>query len=119
MVDKDIKTAAEVADFLKEHNNWRRGGEGEMQSPKELGEMIESAITHLTALTAYKEKQAVKQARLESKELVEEVQEAILPELMETIAYFEGCQVSDLKEGRPRAFAGCIAQAAINTIIGK
>ena len=38
---------SECADWLEEHNAWRRGGEGSMQNVKELGKIIEQSIKYL------------------------------------------------------------------------
>lgn len=44
-------TPAEAATILRQHNAWRRGDEElEMQPPKLLGEAIDVAVAHLTAL---------------------------------------------------------------------
>jgi len=37
-------TAKSCAEFLREHNEWRRGGEGNMHEPKEIGENINFAV---------------------------------------------------------------------------
>ena len=37
-------TAKSCAEFLREHNAWRRGGESDMQTPFEIGRHIDFAI---------------------------------------------------------------------------
>lgn len=40
-------TENEAKQILKAHNEWRRGGEGEMQDPKILGLAIDKAVESL------------------------------------------------------------------------
>jgi len=40
-------TREEAKEILIRHNEWRRGGEGEMESPKLIGEAIDIAIEAL------------------------------------------------------------------------
>jgi hypothetical protein len=40
-------TNAEAAKILTDHNEWRRGGEGEQMSPILIGEAIELAVAAL------------------------------------------------------------------------
>ncbi len=37
-------TTNEAIEILKAYNKWRRGGEGEMPPPKQIGEAIDKAI---------------------------------------------------------------------------
>lgn len=38
----------EAVEILKRHNEWRRGGDGEMQDPKILGVAIDKAVEVLS-----------------------------------------------------------------------
>ena len=40
-------TAKSCAEFLREHNEWRRGGEGPMLEPADIGKHIDFAISLL------------------------------------------------------------------------
>ena len=39
-------TITEAIEILKSHNEWRRGGDGEMTNPTELGVAIDLIIGH-------------------------------------------------------------------------
>ena len=40
-------TVKQAINVLKKHNNWRRGGRGNQQDPKTIGEAIDVAIVML------------------------------------------------------------------------
>ena len=44
MTTEKIKTALKAAQILKEHNEWRRGGDGEMIDPTKLGLAIDLVV---------------------------------------------------------------------------
>jgi hypothetical protein len=44
------KTISGLIERLKDYNDWRRGGLGEMPSPKQIGKDIDSAIALLKQL---------------------------------------------------------------------
>ena len=47
-------TTEQIIATLREHNEWRRGGEGEMLDPKTIGEAIEAACDALEELENHK-----------------------------------------------------------------
>lgn len=57
-------TTEQIIATLREHNEWRRGGDGEMLAPKTIGEAIEAACDALEEICDWRTEYEIVAARL-------------------------------------------------------